>query len=263
VKMKTIQARWYHRGRLRPVRLIVIHDMEWAERPSTAEDCARMFATMSRQASAHICVDSDSAVRCVADADTAWAAPGANSDGLQLEMAGFARQSRAEWLDDYSQAMLGQAAKVVATWCAKYGIPARRLTLGELKAGQKGIIGHIDASRAYGGDHTDPGGGFPWDVLLELVRAELDGKPADIEPASWTENLMTKLPDIRPGVKHKHVKTVRWLLGARGYPPRDLWSDVYAPADDDLRGRIDQFKTAHDLTPDGVWGEKCWQAALS
>ncbi|WP_162795159.1 hypothetical protein [Nonomuraea lactucae] len=37
----------------------MIHSMEFPEKGSTAEDCARMFATMTRQASAHVTVDSN------------------------------------------------------------------------------------------------------------------------------------------------------------------------------------------------------------
>src|SRR5690349_17380268 len=65
--VKTVQARHYTKGRISPIRLIVVHSMEWTETTTTAEDCARMFSTMTRQASAHVCVDSNSAVRCVAD----------------------------------------------------------------------------------------------------------------------------------------------------------------------------------------------------
>lgn len=258
--MKTVQAKHYHKGRIRPVRLVVVHDMEWPETVSTAEDCAHMFATMTRQASAHVCVDNNSAVRCVADSDTAWAAPGANADGLQLEMAGFARQTRAQWLDAYSTAMLGQAAKVVAAWCKKYAIPARRLTAAELKAGHKGIIGHIDATKAYGGSHTDPGPGFPWDVFLDMVRVELGGDTSPKAPSkSWTETLMDDLPTLRPGDDNWDVKTLRWLLGARGYPPQDLLSKKYDP---ELKADVVTFQAGEELDPDAIVGEKTWAALL-
>ncbi|GAA3027160.1 peptidoglycan-binding domain-containing protein [Streptosporangium longisporum] len=177
--MKAIQARHYHRGRTGKIRVVVVHDMEWSETTTTAEDCARMFATMARPASAHVCVDSNSAVRCVADSDTAWAAPGCNHDGLQLEMAGFARQTREQWLDTYSRAMLKQAARVVAAWCKQYDIPIKHLTVAELKAGKKGLVGHVDVSKAYRRtDHHDPGPSFPWDHFLDLVREYAKGEPS-------------------------------------------------------------------------------------
>ncbi|MGA4950450.1 N-acetylmuramoyl-L-alanine amidase [Streptomyces lydicamycinicus] len=178
--METIQARWFGAGRSTAIRVIVIHDMEAPEGPLTAENVSHWFSTMpaSSKASAHVCVDNNSAVRCVGDGDRAWHAPGANSDGLGLEIAGYARQSRAEWLDDYSKGALEQAAKVTAGWCRKHGIPAKKLSVAELKAGMKGIVGHGDVSAAFGQtDHTDPGPNFPWDYFIGRVNALL-GKPA-------------------------------------------------------------------------------------
>jgi hypothetical protein len=45
-------------------------------------------------------------------------------------------------------------------------------------SGPKGIVGHVDCTKAYpedGGDHTDPGPEFPWDVFLDLVKQEMTG----------------------------------------------------------------------------------------
>jgi len=73
--------------------VVVIHDIEGPEKVTSAESCARYFATMDdgRKASAHVCVDADSEVRCVPDEDTAFHAPGCNSDGLGIEHAGYKR----------------------------------------------------------------------------------------------------------------------------------------------------------------------------
>lgn len=175
-KWPFVKARWftkYPTGQKRTPRLIVIHDMEYPEVMTAAEDVARYFATTTTEASAHVCVDADSIVQCVYDNDIAWAAPGANSDGLQIELAGYGRQTRADWLDVYSTALLARAADVVAQYTMKYtNIPIRRLTNAELLAGRAGIIGHHQASEVYHkSDHTDPGPNFPWDVFIPLVVA--------------------------------------------------------------------------------------------
>lgn len=183
--MTTIRARWYGEGRSVPIRLVVIHDMEAPEGPHTAENVAAWFSRLpaSQKASAHVCVDNNSTVRCVDDSDRAWHAPGANSDGLGLEIAGYARQTRAEWLDAYSKAALEQAAAVTADWCTRYGIPVRRLSVSELTAGKKGIVGHHDVSAAYHQtDHTDPGPNFPWDHFLDRVNAHMGTTPPKYEP---------------------------------------------------------------------------------
>ena len=155
----------------RAVRVIVIHSMEAPEKGETAENVARFFQNTERPASAHLCIDNNSIVQCVLDNDIAFAAPGANGDGIQLELAGFARQSRAEWLDPYGVLLLENAANAAAQYCLKYDIPVKHLTDEELKGGQKGIIGHVQASRVFKkSDHTDPGEGFPWDHFLDRVN---------------------------------------------------------------------------------------------
>lgn len=155
----------------RKVRVIVIHDMEWPETKTAAEDCARYFATTTTQASAHICVDSDSIIQCVRDNDVAWAAPGCNNDGIQIEMAGYARQTREQWMDPYSTLVIDRTADATAQYCLKYNIPVRHLSNDELRAGRSGIIGHYQASAVYRkSTHGDPGPGFPWDFFMERVN---------------------------------------------------------------------------------------------
>jgi N-acetyl-anhydromuramyl-L-alanine amidase AmpD len=156
----------------RKIRLVVIHDMEFPEKLAAAEDVARYFSATPTKASAHICVDADSIVQCVYDRDVAYAAPGANNDGIQVELAGYARQTRAEWLDEYGRRMLDRAARAVAQYCRKFSIPAVHLTNDQLRAGKAGIIGHAQASAVYRkSDHMDPGTSFPWDYFLDRVHA--------------------------------------------------------------------------------------------
>ena len=155
----------------RKVRVIVIHDMEYPEHDNSAEAVAHYFATTDTQASAHICVDNNSIVQCVKDNDVAWAAPGANNDGIQVELTGYAKQSRGEWLDKYSTNLLEMAGDAVAQYCLKYTIPPIQLLNKELMAGQKGIVGHRQVSQVYRrSDHMDPGNNLPWDKFLDIVR---------------------------------------------------------------------------------------------
>src|SRR3954454_6387676 len=83
----------------RPFDLVVIHSMEAPEKGETAEDVGHFFEKPSTRASAHYCVDNNSIVQCVQERDVAWAAPGANHDGVQIEHAGYARQTLREWED--------------------------------------------------------------------------------------------------------------------------------------------------------------------
>lgn len=162
----------------RKIRLIVIHSMEFAEKGDTAESCAKYFQNpcdehgTPRPSAAHLCIDNNSIVRCVLDNNIAGAAPGANRDGLQLELAGFARQTAAEWLDDYGKQLLENAANAAAQYCLKYDIPVRHLTNDELADGQsKGFVSHAQVSEVFKqSTHTDPGPGFPWKLFLEMVE---------------------------------------------------------------------------------------------
>ncbi len=184
-------AAFFTKGRTKPIRLIVLHTMESQEKPSTAINVAAWFSDRKRspQASAHVCVDGSQAtvkpgqkypapiVRLVDDGDTAWAAPGANADGLHIEMAGIAAQSVANWADPYSLAVLDNAAAVAVVWVKKYGITVKRLSQVEILDGKTpGFIGHVDATHAFkipGADHTDPGANFPWVYFLQLVTKKL------------------------------------------------------------------------------------------
>lgn len=174
-----IKAKWYTAvAEPRKVRLIVIHDMEAPEGPLTAENIARYFADPRDRygkpvkASAHINIDNNSIVRCVDDNNVAYAAPGANNDGIQIELAGYGKQTRAEWLDAYGLQLLNLAANATAQYCLKFGIPIRQLTNTQLQKGSWGIIGHYQASAVYKrSTHTDPGKGFPWDRFIPTVAA--------------------------------------------------------------------------------------------
>ncbi|MFE9834087.1 peptidoglycan-binding protein [Streptomyces sp. NPDC005551] len=220
--MKVIRSRWYGEGRSVPIRLVVIHDMEAPEKSTTAEAVAQYFANLptTSKSSAHVCVDNDSAVRCVDDNDRAWHAPGANSDGLGLEMAGYARQTRAEWLDAYSKAVIDQAAKVTADWCTKYSIPVKHLTVAELKAGHKGIVGHRDVSAAYHQtDHTDPGPNFPWDYFLERVNHFKTGGTTTPSTGSGSATIpaFPGTQHFKAGASNKYVTRLGQQLVRKGF----------------------------------------------
>lgn len=173
-----VPARWFTpvpQSKPRKVRVIVIHDMEAVESDSTAENVAHYFATTNTKASAHICVDNNSIIQCVRDRDVAYAAPGCNSDGIQIELAGYGNQSESQWKDFYGIALLALASDAVAQYAIKYDIPLVHLTNAQLKAGKKGIIGHYQASAVYKkSDHSDPGSAFPWQYFLASAQQFYD-----------------------------------------------------------------------------------------
>lgn len=169
-----VRARWFSTvtpERPRKVRVIVWHDMEYDETLRAAEDVAHYFATTDTRASAHVCIDADSVVQCVKDSNIAFAAPGCNADGIHLELAGYIRQTREQWLDDYGTKLIDRACRVAAQYCAKYDIPPVHLTNDQLEHGDRGMVGHVQCSTVYKkSDHQDPGPNFPWDVVVPLVE---------------------------------------------------------------------------------------------
>lgn len=170
-----VQARHYRPGRIKPVELIVIHSMEAPERVDTAENIAHYFATTDVEASAHFCVDNNSVVQCVKLADTAYAARNANANGVHIEHAGYAKQTREEWLDEYGKAMLGQSAALAAIICKQFNIPVQKAKFAGVdnpRVTMMGFVGHAEVPLH--GSHWDPGSGFPWDYYLAAVRTELE-----------------------------------------------------------------------------------------
>lgn len=160
-----IEARWFGAKREKTL-WVVVHDMEFPERMTAAEDIARDFARRpeSNQASAHVCVDCDSVIQCVKDSYKAFAAhKTGNAYGVHIELAGFGSQTAKQWRDNYSNALLAIGADVAAQYCIKYGLPAFHLSDEQLRAMKPGIVGHDQISRVFKeSDHTDPGPSFPW-----------------------------------------------------------------------------------------------------
>lgn len=167
-----VQAR--NCGPARPggkIDLIVIHTMEAPEKPGTARAVAEWFGSANApQASAHYCIDDTAIIQCVSEGVVAWAAPGANRNGIHLEHAGFAAQTENQWDDVYSKAVLRNSARLAADLAARYAIPIARAVPGQ----GRGFCGHVDVTNALNGGkgHTDPGPHFPWGRYLTAVAAE-------------------------------------------------------------------------------------------
>ncbi|WP_217923767.1 N-acetylmuramoyl-L-alanine amidase [Miltoncostaea oceani] len=149
-----------------PPTLVVIHCTEG----STAEGAARWFANPRSGGSAHVVVDDVEVWRCVDDMAIAWHARGANTNGLGLEIAGFARWTREEWMAH--QPRLVEAARIHAGWCRVYSIPLQEGT-------SRGYHTHAGLP---GNDHWDPGPGFPIDFYLQQVRRFLNVAPTPPAP---------------------------------------------------------------------------------
>jgi hypothetical protein len=172
------------KGRRMPVQFVVVHHTAGSEGPTSAESGAAYDRTRTDGTSTHVFVDSNSVVCEVADEDRAnHARFHGNEIGLGMELCGTL-QTRAQWLDTTSTSTLQLAARWAAEKVVKFGLPVRRLTVAETRAAYynpqatrpKGFVGHEDVTHAFpedNGTHLDPGPGFPWDVFLGAVAAEV------------------------------------------------------------------------------------------
>lgn len=175
-----VPALHFTKGRLKTIQLIVIHSAECPKNEGAARGVANYFATTDREASAHFTVDDKEIIQSVHVEDTAWAAKNANANGVNLEHAGYAKQTEMEWLDDYGRAMLELSAQLAADLCKQFNIPVSMATFASPTnpvVTQAGFVGHM--SVPLHGSHSDPGTGFPWDYYLGRIAFYLDNPPAE------------------------------------------------------------------------------------
>lgn len=272
--------------------LIAMHTMEAPEALQTAENVANYFKTV--KASAHWCVDADSRVRVVLDQDMSWTLPGAQARSLNIELAGYARQTPADWEDPYSRAMLEIAAYCAADGVIDYNIPIRHLSDDEIRNGSKGFVGHVDVNRVYKkSTHWDPGPSFPWDYFLSRVQAKVNeirgGAPSPELVPSSRPNCSSLQAAVRAvadnywgPVTDKHFDALRSasIWGGRKFPFGVPFAQLVVGAvQDGYWGP--RSNAAHDATVatvqrvlkgmgyyrglvDGIWGpftEAAYQAA--
>lgn len=175
--LKWVSPRSWSNANRTSVQVIVIHTTEGSEHGQSAEDGAAYDARRTDGTSTHYFHDSNSTVQCVRTEDKAHTArANGNRIGIQHELCGDAGDSAAEWADTYHEAMLRVVAKQCARDAKKWGIPVRKITPTQVRAGVKGFCGHVDITNAFPedkGTHTDPGRNFPWTHFLALVQEEL------------------------------------------------------------------------------------------
>lgn len=237
-----VQAEKYAAGRPDgPPLWIVVHDMEASETATRAESTALYFRDLpdGRSVSSHYTCDSDSVVQCVLLGDTAFTVgnrPG-NYRGINWEFAGFANQTRAQWLDAYGKAMFAMAAPIIRADAARFGIPLVRRTVAELRARIPGVTSHNDLREAFGvTTHTDPGPNFPWDYFMDLINRSDDGEDDDdmarltfflADGGYWRSN-GTTIRQIQNGADYEQVANRGDCFpdqDANGFPTPDIIRD--------------------------------------
>lgn len=240
---------------------VVVHDMEYPERETAAEWHAEYLARGAggRSVSAHYGADNNSIIQSVRLGDVAWTVgnrPG-NYRGINWELAGYASQTREQWLDPFGRAMLGRVAEIMRRDMARFQIPARLLSDDQVRAFTPGVTSHWQLGRVFGGtDHWDPGRGFPWDHLIALLG---DDMPLTVEDLTAIRSevraaLAEPVPFTSPGV-------AAYAAGA-GWRPQIatrtlleyVWERVMRGVPTDLPARLDAIlaAAADDANPEAV-----------
>ena len=152
---------------------IVIHGTVSSCARGGARNVARYFQSDNAGGLAHFVVDPGEVIQTCKEDTACWHAP-PNKGSLGVELCDWQSGPAARWLDLDHTAMLQHAAGVVADLCHRYNIPARKLSVADVKNGLTGICGHADVSAAFHqSDHTDPGVAFPWPTFIHMVQAAL------------------------------------------------------------------------------------------
>lgn len=264
--MLVVRSVNFYAGRLRPIRAVVLHTAQVPCRPGRAEGVQRYLAQGYVRASCHYATDPDNTVEGVAEADTAWATPSLNADGVQVEQAGYAEFGSGDAIDPANTAarqaygsswpswdtaepqrmLQTQVVPLVADLCRRHGLPAVQLGPSDLLAGRAGITDHWSATQAYGGDHWDCGHHYPLAGVVEDVRRALAGTPS---PTPQEDTNVVRL------IRDTGTGTVYWWDGQTRAPvgtwAGDDWPTIVAR----LRRLVALHPSASEW-PAGTVGDK-------
>ena len=191
------------------IKRIYIHTFEGRDLDAIA--MARYQLSPAAGGSYHIVIDVNGMTARENDDDyIPWSAgPKANRDGIHISLAGLAAFSRDKWLSRGKQ--LDKLAEVVAAYCKQYGVPAIYRNAKALGEDKWGISTHAAAALAWREtDHTDPGLGFPMDVLVDKVNALLHPTPVPPPPPAPVEPGV-KYPSLIDGRPLRYSEFIRFI----------------------------------------------------
>jgi hypothetical protein len=148
----------------------------WANTPLAAGGVVASWNTF---------VDPIARVQMLPKSHSAWHASEANVCSIGYEQAGYARFTRAEWLTDAGKAQLENLAFEMAQDAKAYGIPAVWLSDAQVRrAIEVGDVKGFSTHRQIDPEtRTDPGNGYPYDLLINRVREILGDTSSPAVPA--------------------------------------------------------------------------------
>jgi hypothetical protein len=204
-----------------PTQLLVLHSGESPLRGGYAQSLTQWANTPLEQggpeASWHWFVDPIAIVSMVDPNNQAWHASEANPMSEGFEQAGYARFTRAEWLTPEGVKQMDNLAWLMAKRAVLLGIPAVWLTNAQVeavtKAGNRTIRGFCLHRQIDPETRTDPGDGYPYDLLMAKVKAYINPTTTEEYIMAWDKVITEYQKDGKTPKTGKPWKTAAFLMG--------------------------------------------------
>jgi hypothetical protein len=201
-----------------PTQLLVLHSGECPLRGGYAQSLTQWANVPLDQggpeASWHWFVDPIAIVSMVDPMLAAWHASEANPMSEGFEQGGYARFTRAEWLTAEGAKQMDNVAWLMAQRAKANDIPAVWLTTDQVTAvttyGNRSIKGFCLHRQIDPETRTDPGDGYPYDLLMAKVRAYMGS--AAIGPKSSTSAPVKKESEMPESTRVDSTFTARHRL---------------------------------------------------
>lgn len=231
------------------VRLIVLHTAEGA---TTYQSLGNYFSNASSQVSSHVGIDDtpNTVGEYVRRDMKAWTAANANPVAVQAEICAFARWDTATWHQHPN--MLQTVAAWMREEANNYKIPLVRLTSAQAQSNGVGVCRHMDLG-TWGGNHSDPGNGFPIDEVIAMAGGSITPQPPTNTPAIAPAFPGTLLVNFTSG-----HGTAQWQQQMKNRGWTITVDDMYGSQSTNV---CRQFQAEKGLTVDGIVGPITWDAA--
>jgi len=158
-------------------RLLVLHTTEGFTGSNGMYDCAIYFQG-NVGASSQVIIDNyhaNTICEGVNPYNGAWTQCQYNSVSVSVEQCAYASWSRDTWLNT-KETLLRNTAAWLAEESRRFGIPLVKLTPSQAQGNGKGVCYHSDLGSA-GCGHSDPGAGYPIDVVLQWAQGSNSTQP--------------------------------------------------------------------------------------